>query len=466
MKKDQHPARMDPIERLAEKLADRIRPYEKGANKQAFHEKLLLLNSGRREAIREFYVHKYKRVILSVLCMLLLLAAAMLSVYLSDTDIAGGKLIRPGYLEDDLEQELIARAEGESEGEVLTITVSGRRFSKEQTRKLLHLAEEEFDQGLVGENVSVDEVRESLVLPALLADGAVQAEYVMVPYGIIAEDGSIAGKPDQEGTLVELQVYLTCQEEVRELLRTVRVFPPLRTEQEAFWDSVREAVQEADETEVEEAYLTLPGETGGRTLTWEYPRGSQVPLAFAALLIVPLLIWYMADSHVTEQAEKREKQLKLDFGELMWKMTMLSGAGLTIRAVFFRIANEYMEEQKQSGQKKHGHTALPRYAYEEVVRTCREMKSGVPEAEAYENFGARCGLQAYIRLGSLLSQNLKKGSKGLTETLGKEAAAAMEERRALAKEAGEKAATKLLMPMVMLLLIVLIALMVPCVMAI
>lgn len=94
-------------------------------------------------------------------------------------------------------------------------------------------------------------------------------------------------------------------------------------------------------------------------------------------------------------------------------------------------------------------------------KNSRIMKNGISESQAYERFGKRCQLPEYIRLGSVLSQNLKKGSKGLTELLESEAASSMNERKNHAKKIGEQAGTKLLLPMVMMLGIVLVILMVP-----
>ena len=115
----------------------------------------------------------------------------------------------------------------------------------------------------------------------------------------------------------------------------------------------------------------------------------------------------------------------------------------------------------QEYQKNRGKTARIRYVYEEMAYACHEMHSGIPEAEAYERFGKRCQLPEYIRLGSVLSQNLKKGSAGLTELLEKEAADSMVQRKNQAKKIGERAGTKLLLPMMLMLGIVLAILMIP-----
>ena len=89
------------------------------------------------------------------------------------------------------------------------------------------------------------------------------------------------------------------------------------------------------------------------------------------------------------------------------------------------------------------------------------MKSGIPEAECYERFGSRCGLQLYLKFGSLLSQNLKKGTKGLRDVLYTESAVAFENRKREARKKGEEAGTKLLVPMFMMLGDVLLIVVVP-----
>jgi len=166
-----------------------------------------------------------------------------------------------------------------------------------------------------------------------------------------------------------------------------------------------------------------------------------------------------------------------------WKLTMLLGAGLTIRNAFTRIALEEKRRLEETGAASAGRTdhggrgqqgrARPgrrrraenapdvHYLEQEMLLTVREMRSGVPEAAAYENFGRRCGLQSYIKLGSLLSQNLKKGSRGLTGMLEKEALSSMEEHRALARKVGEKAGLKLMLPMGMMFAVVLAVLVIP-----
>jgi hypothetical protein len=127
---------------------------------------------------------------------------------------------------------------------------------------------------------------------------------------------------------------------------------------------------------------------------------------------------------------------------------------MTLRQAWNKISEDYASKASQKG--------FPRqYAYEEMLATDRELKLGIPESTAYEQYGRRTGLISYIKFSSLISQNLKKGTKGFTDLLMREAIEAFEERKETAKRLGEEAGTKLLIPMMIMLVIVFLIIMIP-----
>ena len=125
---------------------------------------------------------------------------------------------------------------------------------------------------------------------------------------------------------------------------------------------------------------------------------------------------------------------------------------MIVRRAWKKIVDDYEEQKERWGI---------RHAYEEMKQTMYEMESGISEAESYDRFGRRCNIQEYMKLGALLSQNLRKGTKGLSQILKIEAIQAFEERKARAKRLGEEAGTKLLLPMFLMLSVVLIIVIVP-----
>lgn len=464
---------MKGIQKIFEKmgvfLVDRMKLDQPGKGKEGICQELVSLAAGEKAAIRKYYVRKVSLLLMvltgGVLLSLLSLAAARMA----PDEMATHVLNRPGYGEGDRKEALQVQVEGEEQMRELEITVQERKYTDQEKQELLDDALEYLAAELPGENDSLDEVRSSLNFPLEYADHAVKISWLTIPYGVIGEDGSLAEVTDENGTLVEVQATLTCggREAVYEAY--AKVFPPVLPEEERFHQVLKKEVERADARGSHETVMELPKQIEGKTLIWRYPPENQAAALLVLTLILAVCVYLEMDSMVHRKAEKRREQLVLDYPDLMWKMTMLLGAGLSIRGVFMRISAEYQRQKKQE-QKRPYHPVEQscykagrnvRYVYEEVAGTCYEMQSGISEMQAYERFGKRCQLPEYVRLGCILSQNLKKGSKGLVHLLEQEAESSLNDRRNHARKIGEQAGTRLLLPMVLMLGIVLVILMVP-----
>ncbi|MCD7764668.1 MAG: hypothetical protein LUI14_16070 [Lachnospiraceae bacterium] len=466
------------MEQLGEFLVEQLRLDQPGNGKQELKEELTALAVGSRFAVKEYYVRK------TVLLLMVLGAGLALTVVCFFTFRAGGSteltsVARPGYGEGDRTESLTVQVENEDEVQELNVTVQERRYTEEEKQQILSLALKELEELLPGENGSLDHVQSPLAFTDSLQDGAVSVSWTTDPYGVIGVDGSIESAESEEGTLVEIQATLNCDGLEAIYSTFANVFPPDRTEEEQLLDAIYEEVAHADDESSCESELVLPTSAAGQKLTWLKEETANPYLSVLAMtLILTVCVYLQMDNQVHTKAEERKKQLLLDYPDLMWKMTMLLGAGMSIRGAFVRISEEYIRSResavpagqtkapgragtvKAAGQRGKKETQ-PRYVYEEVVRTCLEMQSGVGEAQAYERFGKRCQLPEYIRLGSVLSQNLRKGAKGLTALLEQEAESSLNERKNHARKIGEQAGTKLLLPMILMLGIVLTVLMVP-----
>ena len=96
-----------------------------------------------------------------------------------------------------------------------------------------------------------------------------------------------------------------------------------------------------------------------------------------------------------------------------------------------------------------------------MLLTANEWKNGVFQQDALDGFARRCRIPCYNKLVMLLTQNLRSGSVNLSFLLQEEALEAFEERKHLARRQGERAGTKLLLPMMLLLAIVMVIVVVP-----
>ena len=206
-----------------------------------------------------------------------------------------------------------------------------------------------------------------------------------------------------------------------------------------------------NEEQGDEDYFYLPSEYEGKTYAWEFPSDTSGSLLAALFLVAAAASLVLKGREKQAAEEKRNEALLMDYPELIMKFTLLVQSGMTVRNAFGKIAADYGDRNDR----------LVRPAYEEIRSACREMDSGVLEAEAYYRFGERCGQVKYKTFATLLVQNLQKGSRHLSSLLERESREAWDERKRKARILGEAAATKLLFPMILMMMCVMAIVMIP-----
>ncbi len=311
------------------------------------------------------------------------------------------------------------------------------------------------DSWILGENESLDRIEYDLNLITEIPGEPIDVSWeldrydVMNVYGDLNED-----KLSDEGTLVMLKAVLTYRERESEqaLYECAAMVYSCKTgEAGAVSMQVQDKIKEYDKKTQTKALLTLPDSVGEKQVRFYRTMDRKGIVLMLMSVLILILLYALDKQNQQKELENRRQQMRLDYPEIVNKLTLLLGAGMTAKRAWKKIAEDYAgKNQKEK-----------RYAYEEMRYTCHEMDSGVMESESYERFGRRCNLQEYLRLGALLSQNLRKGTKGLGDLLRLETVQAFEERKARARRLGEEAGTKLLIPMFLMLAVVLVIVIVP-----
>lgn len=434
-------------------------PFLKRPFYRAAYYLLKKIGRGSRHLVGTLELEQTAGVLMAAALGLAMTLPAQLAASGAEALIDGNRLARPEKGQGEQRQKLLAEIEGVDQTEELEILVAEREYTREERREFLAQAAEGLEEQVLGENASADEVRQRIYLPERLADGHVTVEWTQDPAGILDAEGFPTEEAletlGEEGVLLQLRAVLTCEGEESICEFALRILPPLYSKEEQLLHSLQAAVKKADEDSAARGELTLPQEVEGHAVTWREPKSSVIAACLGITALAALGVWLGKKQEARKKEETRKRQLILDYPDLLFKLSMLLGAGLTLQNAFCRIALEYRAR----------HEGEARAAYEEMLTACYEMRSGTPEARAYENFGRRCHEPGYVKLGTMLSSNLQKGSEGLAGLLQELAATSMEERRQMAKKLGEEAGTKLLMPMVLMLLVVLVILIVPAVMA-
>lgn len=139
----------------------------------------------------------------------------------------------------------------------------------------------------------------------------------------------------------------------------------------------------------------------------------------------------------------------LTYPVLIDKLLLYLEAGLTVKGALTKLVTE------DSNNK------ISKYLISELKYMLNEVNSGLPEAEGYSRLGARINLGSYMKLASLLSQNIRKGTKDILLMLRREEEAALLQKREFARKKGEEAGTKLLLPMILMLSVVMVIVVLP-----
>lgn len=341
---------------------------------------------------------------------------------------------------------------GENEEE-FSVTVSEQEYTEEELDAVFQEASEDLEKLILGENESLDEVRDDLELISEIPETGISVSWEIDNYEVMDLQGNLISENlTDDGTLVKLSASLLYGERQAVHEFYAKVYPTMISRAERQMSDLKEEIARADEETVAEDHLVLPDQINGERVEWSYTADTR---AFAILILgagTAAMICISKDQSGKEEEKRSIRQMKTDYPQIINKFNLYIGAGMTIRRAWSCIADDYEKKRERYGK---------RVAYEEMIYTLHEIQGGAPEGECYEKYGNRCGISRYRKFGTMLSQNLRKGSRGITDLLEREAEEAFEDRKNMAKKLGEEAGTKLMIPMFIMLAVVFVIVTVP-----
>lgn len=383
-----------------------------------------------------------------------LAGAALIQESMNPVLKQGNVLERQAYGDGNYDAELIWEIPEKELEQELSVHVAEQGLTKEEQQALLAAAEQEIAETFLGENESVDEIRKDVCIQSQYQDGQVTADWSFDSYQYVDLEGHVMNDSlEEEEILVKAVVELGCDSQTLEYQFFFQICPKIYSEKEKINNKLKQELIKKNE-KANDSTLVLPESIDDQTIIWK-EKSERMPLKLLFLGIIAAGCVPLVEKSRKQEEEKRQKEkLQSEYPELVSKLTILLGAGMTLFSAWNKIATNYSNKRKNN--------TIPIHTlYEEMLITCHEIESGVGEARAYERFGERCGLHRYRKFCSLLVQNLRKGTRGLVQLLEQEVSDAFEERKNLAKKSGEEAGTKMLFPMMMMFGIIIVIIMVP-----
>lgn len=416
-----------------------------------------------KEVLMALYLHREEKQLISLYwckkCSVTLLVF-MLGVFMAFTaDIKemGNRQLKSGYLlkrnsYGEGEKKVTLQAEvrdGEERyKEEVEVVVEEQKYHEEKRIAKFEEAKKYIDEHVLGKNDSFENIRYSLNFVESLPNSGIKIRWFSEDDRLIDSKGSVnqEGIP-LEGKITKITALIQYYEVTEEYPIFLKVKPTVLTREEQIHKELAKAVKIREDDDLTEEDMRLPLKLDKKEVEYSEKRKGDSEKIFLYAVLAAGVVCLLTDRELMSLYKKRERELLLDYPEIMNKFVLLLGAGMTTKGAWEKIALEYKKKKQKRNEKA-------RYAYEEMLVTYYELCNGVTEMKAYESFGRRIKVLPYLKFSSLIAQNLKKGSKGLLELLEYEAIDAFNERKELAKRMGEEASTKLLVPMMLMLLLV------------
>lgn len=244
-------------------------------------------------------------------------------------------------------------------------------------------------------------------------------------------------------------VTLWYGEESEKRTYKITIFPKEENEVQKLFAGILEKMKKKEKETFDQEGLILPAKVDGVKIT-RIDESRMTPFRVLVIGIIFVGLLLLKEKEDNRQAEqKRREVLQRCYPWFVNELVLLLGAGMQVKNIFNILLKEYEREED----------FIPLMAELRVAK--HSMEIGMSEEQAYYQLGRRLKLPCYIKLMTLLEQNVKRGAKGLTTAFEQEEFMALEERKNLAKRYGEEAGTKLLGPMVLLLLVIMFMIMIP-----
>lgn len=366
-----------------------------------------------------------------------------------------GKLQRDQAGGETKNQELQLDVEGIVQDYRYQVEVEARMMQGEELNQLFQAAAKEAEQRFLGENASLDRINRNVFLPNTLQNGQIRAKWQFDQKDIIDSDGVLQeGGVDDTGVLVMVFLTMIYDEEAREHSFGCYVYPKRHSRMEQLTADLTEYFEQEQENSKYQEFLKLPLEWNGYRLFWTKKTDHTYQIIILLGLAAAAVVFIQEEMKEQRKEQGRKEQLLKQYPDMVSKISLLLGAGMTLSNAWERIVLNYQRKLEQ-------HHTKPQEVYEQMLLAYREMQDGVGELKVYERFGERCNTPQYRKFSMLVIQNLRKGSSGLRQSLEKEVTDAFAIRKNLAKKAGEEAGTKILLPMMLMLCIVMVIILVP-----
>ena len=333
--------------------------------------------------------------------------------------------------------------EKSKERETYQMEVHPRELTDEEFEEAVKKAKEYIDSQMLLKNISKEKVTGNLFFPTGDETGALSISWETSSPDIINSSGKVILDASREPVVVD--IFATIKDEnhkdVYETSVTVVSDENLSNSEKA-----KVAILEIEERNRSESELSIPDEIDGVKVGKKINTRSEILLRVLVIgCFVIGLLSLLSISRMKEAGDKRDEEISDAYYGFINRLTIYIGAGLTIQDAMRSAAkNERCES-----------------LVKEIEFSLNKISSGVSEQRVLSELGNNLGSQDYMRLMSLISQNIAYGNSNLLKLLDDEVNSGYFSKKEYMRKKGEQTSEKLLLPTSILLVLVIMIVMYP-----
>ncbi|GMQ63013.1 type II secretion system F family protein [Vallitalea maricola] len=419
---------------------------------------------GKREYDFRLRMHQGEKISLAIMSLIGVLFITLIMSFQGNDSISlmNNTIKKPSLGKGNVSYDLQAQIEidGEKDVKDITVLVPEENPDKEKARNILKETADELPNYILGDNLNLKVIDKKLNLVKWFPGKNIKIAWTIdCPY--IEKNGELDySNITVRGNETNITAKLTYAGESIDKIIDLKVYPKTLTKEEKL-ELIEKAIKEELSTDNllnrsdDEVILPITIEGHMGKISWLLKSDGNDSLKFLIFgLIVIILLVLLKDYEVKKKVEDRNSEIRKCFPEFVIKLTLLLNAGMTLSRSWNKISKDYYDDITTSRAGK-------LFLYEEMLETLQEINNGLSEVKAYEDFGKRCKIPEMMRFTTVIVQNIRKGNDTLVMALQNQANEAWDVRKNIAKKAGEKASSKLLIPMGIMFIIIIIIVMMP-----
>ncbi len=391
-------------------------------------------------------IKEYKLIIV-VMCTVIFLTTLLLVI---DNKSMPNTIEKNDYGRGEMEEQLYITWDTKLKDVPINIIVPEKVYTDKEVEAFFNTAKKWVKQSLLNNKDTPEHVENQLNLVEEIPGIPIKVEWDWDPYEMIDYKGNL--NPEyigKDGSELELTAIFKYKEDCMLYKMSFKLYPKTLTKQEKLIAMIIDSIQKQNIGSEYNAYWKLPTVVQGKKILWK----KEFNYRGGYILILGIIGVFLIIIQKIEEQKKQQlavsKEMERAYPEIINTLVLYIGAGMTTKKAWEKMVEDYEKANYYQP------------AYEQMRITQCEIKNGVIEVDAYLRFGDRCNLPCYQKFVLLLVQNIKRGTKGIVSLLEIESQNAFQERLNNARQSGEKAGTKMLLPMFLMLVVVLVVITIP-----